>query len=337
MALARQVLEQGTPVPSVQGVNCLRLVKSPETEFYFADGHPLCTTRSLKYSMRSIKVELRWILSGSCWIQDLHKFGVHFWDKWNHPYTRSKPEWERPEGYFGPIYGHQFCNFGATRKSDGTYENDGFDQLSEVVRLLKERQYDRRLRTVTYNPNDAQYTFLVPCWGEFHFFVENGKLWVKNKQRSCDLLVGGAFDLVTHSILFEMIGQCAGLEVEGFVWKHDDLHIYLNQVAKLLDLLYPTGKYDVFGEEIMEIDERVKVWAEKPGRAIEELYGLESRLPEEERQGNRLKDWFEREPLPLPRIELHPQVKNLSDFQLEDIIVKGYNPHPDIKGIPVLT
>ena len=140
-----------------------------------------------------------------------------------------------------------------------------------------------------------------------------------------------------HSILFEIIGHCAGLEVEGFLWKHDDLHIYLNQIAKLLDLSYPTGKHDEWGEEIMQIDERVSIWAEKPSRNIEELYEFDSRLPESQQQGNRLKDWFEREPRPLPRIELHPDVTNLFEFRLEDIVVKGYNPHPDIKGIPVLT
>ena len=333
--LATQVLEQGTAVPSVQGVNCLRLIDSPELEFHFADGHPIITTRSLRGSMRAIIVELLWILSGSCWKQDLHKQGVHFWDKWDSPSTRTRPEWQRPEGYFGPIYGHQFRNFGATRKEDGTYNNDGYDQLSEVLRLLKERQFDRRLRTSTWNPKDAQFTFLVPCWGDFHFFVEDGKLWVKNKQRSCDLLVGGAFDLVTHSMLFEMIGQHVGLEVAGFVWRIDDLHIYLDQVAKLLDLLYPTGKFDEWGDEIMEIDERVSRWAEKPGRAIPELYELGSKLPEDRREGNRLKDWLEREPRPLPRIELHPEVRDIFGFGTEDIIVKGYNPHPDIKGIPV--
>ena len=56
MNLAKQVLEEGTAVPSVQGVNCLRLVNGPDLEFYFADGHPLVTTRSLKYSTRGIIV-----------------------------------------------------------------------------------------------------------------------------------------------------------------------------------------------------------------------------------------------------------------------------------------
>ena len=39
-----------------------------------------------------------------------------------------------------------------------------------------------------------------------------------------------------------------------------------------------------------------------------------------------------REPRPLPRMILNPEVKNLEDFKYEDFTLEGYDPHPHIKA-----
>jgi thymidylate synthase len=39
-----------------------------------------------------------------------------------------------------------------------------------------------------------------------------------------------------------------------------------------------------------------------------------------------------REPKPLPRVVLDPQVRALEDFRFEDIALEGYAPHPAIKA-----
>lgn len=40
-----------------------------------------------------------------------------------------------------------------------------------------------------------------------------------------------------------------------------------------------------------------------------------------------------REPRPLPRMELNPDVKDIFGFQYEDFKLAGYDPHPHIKGV----
>lgn len=39
---------------------------------------------------------------------------------------------------------------------------------------------------------------------------------------------------------------------------------------------------------------------------------------------------LEREPRPLPKMRLNPDIKNIDDFKYEDFILEGYDPHPHI-------
>lgn len=39
-----------------------------------------------------------------------------------------------------------------------------------------------------------------------------------------------------------------------------------------------------------------------------------------------------REPRPLPKMILNPEVKNIFDFTFEDFTLVDYDPHPHIKG-----
>jgi thymidylate synthase len=39
-----------------------------------------------------------------------------------------------------------------------------------------------------------------------------------------------------------------------------------------------------------------------------------------------------RDPKPLPKLKLNPDVKSIFDFRYEDFVIENYNPHPHIKG-----
>jgi thymidylate synthase len=48
-----------------------------------------------------------------------------------------------------------------------------------------------------------------------------------------------------------------------------------------------------------------------------------------------IKELIKREPLPAPKFELNPEIKNFYDFSENDVIITDYNTHPQIKDIPI--
>lgn len=59
-------------------------------------------------------IELLWFLKGDTNVQYLKDNKVSIWDEWST--AEQTARFGRPEGELGPVYGHQWRNFGATQK-----------------------------------------------------------------------------------------------------------------------------------------------------------------------------------------------------------------------------
>lgn len=238
-----------------------------QMRFDLAEGFPMVTTKKLH--LKSIIHELLWFLKGDTNIDYLKQNGVKIWDAW-----------ADKNGNLGPVYGEQWRNF----------NNQGIDQIQEVIETIKTNPNSRRMLISAWNPcvlPDTSVSFsenvannkaaLPPCHAFFQFYVANGKLSCQLYQRSADAFLGVPFNIASYALLVLMIAQVTNLQPGDFVHTFGDAHIYNNHFEQI-DLQ------------------------------------------------------LTREPKPLPKMILNPEIKSIFDFKYEDFTLTEYNPYPTIKG-----
>lgn len=191
-----------------------------QMRFDLSEGFPLVTTK--KVHLKSIIVELLWFLRGDDNVQYLHDHGVTIWD-----------EWAREDGSLGPVYGVQWRNW---PKPDGGH----VDQISEVVKQLRQTPDSRRIIVSAWNPGLIEQMALPPCHAFFQFYVApatepggKGKLSCQLYQRSADIFLGVPFNIASYALLTHMLAQQCDLDVGDFVWTGGDCHIYSNHTEQV--------------------------------------------------------------------------------------------------------
>ena len=202
-----------------------------QSRYDLAEGFPLVTTK--KVHLRSVIVELLWFLAGRTDNDWLRERGVTIWDEWATPDQTAR--FGREAGDLGPVYGHQWRNFGATVRPDGTFEPDGADQLASVVQTIRTDPTSRRLIVTGWNPQEAEQVALPPCHTLFQFYVSGGSLSCQLYQRSADVFLGVPFNIASYALLTHMVASVCDLEPGVFIHSFGDVHLYRNHMdqAKL--------------------------------------------------------------------------------------------------------
>lgn len=225
--LLRHVLEHGRERRDRTGVGT-RSVFGWQTRYDLRQGFPLLTTKKVHF--RSIVVELLWFLTGRTDNGWLKERGVSIWDEWATPEQCAR--FGRAAGELGPVYGHQWRNFGASRQADGTFAADGVDQIAQLVADIRRNPDSRRLIVSGWNPCEATQVALPPCHTLFQFFVQDGELSCQLYQRSGDIFLGVPFNIASYSLLTAMIAQVCGLKPGEFIHTLGDAHLYLNHTEQ---------------------------------------------------------------------------------------------------------
>lgn len=199
-----------------------------QMRFNLAEGFPLVTTK--KVHLKSIIHELLWFLSGDTNVKYLQDNGVSIWNEWA---TEDQcARFGRSEGELGPVYGHQWRNFGATKNADGSFSPDGADQIAALVHDLKHNPNSRRLIVSGWNPQEANQVALPPCHTLFQFYVADGKLSCQLYQRSADVFLGVPFNIASYALLTMMLAQVCDLQLGEFIWTGGDCHLYSNHLEQ---------------------------------------------------------------------------------------------------------
>ncbi|MGZ3776590.1 MAG: thymidylate synthase [Mucilaginibacter sp.] len=209
--LMKHVLENGTQKHDRTGTGTLS-VFGYQMRFNLQDGFPLVTTKKLH--LKSIIHELIWFLQGDTNIAYLKENGVRIWD-----------EWADENGNLGPVYGYQWRNW---PKPDGGH----IDQISQVVKQIKNNPDSRRMMVSAWNVSDVERMALPPCHSLFQFYVADGKLSCQLYQRSADIFLGVPFNIASYALLTMMMAQVCDLEYGDFVHTFGDAHLYNNHIEQ---------------------------------------------------------------------------------------------------------
>lgn len=244
-----------------------------QLRFDLSEGFPLLTTK--KVHMKSVIYELLWFLKGETnnnWLADQ---GVKIWN-----------EWACEDGDLGPIYGKQWRSWACP---DGST----IDQISELLKMIKEKPNSRRLIVSGWNPADLPdesatpqenvkrgRAALPPCHTLFQFYVANGRLSCQLYQRSADYFLGVPFNIASYALLTHMIAQQCDLQVGDFVHTFGDVHLYQNHL----------NDKEIVAEQLV------------------------------------------RQPKALPQLHILRKPASIFDYSYEDFMIEGYEPEPAIKA-----
>lgn len=232
LELLERVLERGHDREDRTGTGT-RGVFGHQMRFDLADGFPAITTKKLH--LRSIIQELLWFLSGNTQVAWLQERNVRIWNDWATPEQTAR--FGRKEGDLGPVYGHQWRNFGATPRPDGSFESDGVDQIRRVLDEIETNPWSRRLIVTGWNPREAEQVALPPCHTLFQFYVQDGRLSCQLYQRSADVFLGVPFNIASYALLTLMVAQVTGLQPGEFVHSFGDAHLYRNHLDQAREQL----------------------------------------------------------------------------------------------------
>lgn len=345
--LLKDIKENGVRKSDRTGTGTIS-VFSRELRHKMSDGFPLLTTK--KMALKQIITELLWFLKGdtnikylvdnncNIWVGDAYKnYCNHtksndsIWNKWMRDngdgtlsmYTeeqfiekiKTDEKFAEKWGELGPVYGKQWRKWDNPEIIEDGGEGwfgEPFDQIKNLIHLLKTNPDSRRLLVSAWNVANIDRVILPPChyvfqcytreinkseryneWLDYqkihhledtgmsaegamqHYNFPNRKLSLKFNMRSTDVPLGLPFNIASYALLLEMLSNECNMISDELIVSLGDAHIYLNQID-----------------------------------------GINEQLT--------------REPYKLPNLVINKR-KNIDEYQIDDFKIVDYTYHPIIK------
>lgn len=240
--LVRNVLSKGHTREDRTGTGTIGIFGT-QLKFDISKTIPLLTTK--KMAWKSVVEELLWILRGDTDANVLKKKNVHIWDgNSTREFLDKRGLTHYPEGVLGPVYGFQLRHFGA--KYSTTFADTenvdtsligGVDQILNVIHLLRNDPFSRRIYISYWNPNDLGRMALPPCHTSIQFYVaeKHGQKYLSCHftMRSNDLGCGFGFNVLFYTILTYIIALKVDMLPDKLVYTAGDCHIYKDHFYNL--------------------------------------------------------------------------------------------------------
>jgi len=264
-------------------------------EYDLTDGKfPLLTTK--KMFLRGIFEELVFFLTGSTDTKLLENKSVNIWKgNTSREFLDSLgPNFKSYEvGDMGPMYGYQLLHFNAEYHGcNFDYSNQGINQVQNIIDLLINDRYSRRIIMTTFNPSQADCGVLSPCHGiVIQFGIQNdNELCCHMHQRSADWVLGEPFNIASYAILMHIICEIV----------NNNINLSVNERLILGKLSMSFGDVHIYDEHIEVAREQIK------------------------------RESFEFPTLKINK--KLTSLQDLNDFKFADIKLENYNSHSTLKA-----
>jgi thymidylate synthase len=224
----RNILKHGEMSTNRTGIKTIRSFGFSFT-FDLEHSFPLLTSR--RHSLKWIFEELMWILRGETNVSSLESKGINVWT----PNTRKEfiekqqLDVELKEGDTGKSYGFNMRIYNELKP---------YDQLQNVIYLLKNDPTSRRIILNLWNPNTIKESVLPPCLCWYQFYVRN-KMYLdcQAMNRSSDIVVAGGWNIATASLLTYILAKTCNYIPGKLIWITGDTHIYENNINAAEELV----------------------------------------------------------------------------------------------------
>lgn len=262
LALMRNILENGQSNDDRTGVGTLSIF-GEMLKFDLRDTFPISTTKRIFF--RAIFEELMLYLSGKTDNSILQEKGIHVWDgNTSREFLDKRGLQNYPTGDMGETYGFNMRHYGGDyfgcniTYSVGEY---GYDQLANVIHLIKNEPASRRIIIDLWNPSTVDKAALPSCLCKYQFNVNVSKkeLNLAIYLRSSDYFLANNWNTCTGALLVHLLCNLEGIdltpgELTVFI---ADAHIYKSHIEQVRENLartpYPYPKLLVC-EGNMDID-----------------------------------------------------------------------------------
>ena len=281
-----------------------------QLRFDLSKGFPILTTKRVPF--RLIASELLWFLKGDTNLRYLLQNNNHIWDEWGFK------KWVESKDYIGP----DMTNFGLRSASD------------EIFNALYQEQMGIYQEKVLHDDAFAKkYGDLGNVYGKQWRSWEgtNGKTYdqikwvineIKNNPNSRRLLVNAwAVDSVYEGLM--QLPPC-----------HFCFQFYV--LEGKLSCMFNMRSNDVFlglPFNIASYALLTHLIAHECGLEVGDLIYTGADVHIYSNHIEQIKLQISRKPKELPVLKLNPNVKSVFEFEMKDIELVGYEPHPGIKGI----
>lgn len=319
-----------------------------QMRFDLSKGFPLLTTKKIHF--KSVVTELLWFLKGDTNIKYLLEHKNHIWTDWRYKeYYESnaedphglltKEEFEQKivndpnfadtYGDIGKGYGHQWRNFGEvlewvnpkyTEEHIHVLQN-GFDQIKWVINEIQTNPSSRRLIVSGWNPHEINKVDLPPCHTLFQFFVE--KLSFESRYKLLEAKAAEE-NLIFSSRMRsneEWLDIC---DTHNIPSKKLSCQLYQRSADMFLGVPFNIASYALLTQMIAQVcglGLGEFVWTGGDVHLYENH--VEQATTQLSNDPNKYK---------APTLVLNPDIKNIFDFDVNDIEVINYESFPPIKA-----